>query len=35
MLRVAGLDELFSAGETLDRIKRLRGERLGIVRAIY
>ena len=31
MLRVAGLDELFSAVETLGRIKRLRGERLGIV----
>jgi acetyltransferase len=31
MLRVAGLDELFSAVETLGRIKPLRGERLGIV----
>ena len=31
MLRVAGLDELFSAVETLGRIPRLRGERLGIV----
>jgi hypothetical protein len=31
MLRVAGLNELFSVMETLDRIKRLRGERLGIV----
>src|SRR5512147_1008651 len=31
MLRVAGLDELFSAVETLGRIKLLRGERLGIV----
>src|SRR5512144_501736 len=31
MLRVSGLDELFSAVETLGRIKPLRGERLGIV----
>src|SRR5512132_3806611 len=31
MLRVAGLDELFSAVETLGRIKPLRNERLGIV----
>jgi acetyltransferase len=31
MLRVAGLDELFEAVETLGRIKPLRGERLGIV----
>src|SRR5512132_4445611 len=31
MLRVAGLDELFEAVETLGRIKSLRGERLGIV----
>ena len=31
MLRVAGLDELFEAVETLGRIKPLRGERLAIV----
>ncbi|MGZ9035111.1 MAG: hypothetical protein ACXW25_12005, partial [Rhodospirillales bacterium] len=31
MLRVAGLDELFSAVETLGRIKPLRNERLGII----
>jgi acetyltransferase len=29
MLRVAGLDELFEAVETLGRVKPLRGERLG------
>jgi acetyltransferase len=31
MLRVAGLDELFSAVETLGRTRPLRGERLAIV----